>query len=207
MEISTLQPILGVILAGGLARRMGGGDKGLQLLGGRPLLAHVIDRLRPQVNSLVLNANGDAARFAEFGIVVVPDSVADHPGPLAGILAGLDWAAAHQGAAGWIITVPGDGPFLPVDLVVRLAAGLTAPARAAIASYGQRLQPVIGLWSVSLRADLRQAVEGDGLRRVEDWCRRCGAVVIDYPLQPSDPFFNVNTPDDLARATALLASA
>jgi molybdopterin-guanine dinucleotide biosynthesis protein A len=208
MKVSVLQPIFGVILAGGLARRMGGGDKGLQLLDGRPLLAHVIDRLRPQVNSLVLNANGEATRFAKFGLAVVPDSLADHPGPLAGILAGLDWAATYQDATGWIVTVPGDCPFLPRDLVARLADGLMAPSdRAVVASYGRRLQPVIGLWSVALRVKLRQAIEQDGVRRVEDWCRRCSATTIDFPPREVDPFFNVNTPDDLTRAAALLGSS
>lgn len=204
MEISELHQILGVILVGGLARRMGGGDKGLRLLGGRPVLAHIIERLQPQVPLLVLNANGDPARFADFGLAVTGDSIPDHPGPLAGILAGLDWAIANQPATRWIATSPGDCPFLPLDLVSRLAAALTPSATAAVARYDGRVHPVIGLWSIGLADDLRRAIATDGLRRVEDWLARCGAVPVDFPSGPTDPFFNVNTPADLAEAEVLL---
>jgi molybdopterin-guanine dinucleotide biosynthesis protein A len=229
MQINELQPILGVILAGGQARRMGGGDKGLKILGERPLIAHVIERLRPQVAGQLLNANGDPVRFAQLGLPVVADSIPDHPGPLAGILAGLDWAAIHQPASRWIVTVPGDGPFLPSDLVTRLAAGLggsglgdsglsdssqgssasvasgaIASGRAAVARYDGRLQSVTGIWSVTLRQDLRAAILDDKLRRVEDWLKRCNAAAVDFPLQVPDPFLNVNTPEDLARAAAFL---
>jgi molybdopterin-guanine dinucleotide biosynthesis protein A len=203
MENNELHPILGVILAGGLARRMGGGDKGLRILGDRPVLTHVIDRLRPQVFRLVLNANGEPARLVEFGIEVVADSIPDRPGPLAGILAGLDWTAAHQPASPWVLTAPGDCPFLPADLINRLAAGLGRSTKAAVARHGGRLHPVVGLWSVAMADDLRQAIIGDGLRRVEGWLTRCGAVAVDFPPSGIDPFFNVNTPDDLAEAQHL----
>jgi molybdopterin-guanine dinucleotide biosynthesis protein A len=203
MESNELDPILGVILAGGLARRMGGGDKGLRVLGDRPVLAHVIDRLRPQVFRLVLNANGEPARLVELALEVVADSIPDHPGPLAGILAGLDWAVAQQPASAWVLTAPGDCPFLPADLVARLAAGLGKTGKAAVARYGGRLHPVVGLWSVTLADDLRRAIMGDGLRRVEAWLTRCGAVPVDFPPSCIDPFFNVNTPDDLAEAQRL----
>jgi molybdopterin-guanine dinucleotide biosynthesis protein A len=204
MEINKLQPILGVILAGGLARRMGGGDKGRQLLGGRPVIAHILDRLQSQVSSSVLNVNGDPARFAEFGLAIASDSIPDHPGPLAGILAGLDWAVTHQPGTRWIVTVPGDCPFLPTDLVQHLAAALGSPALASVARYDGRVHPVIGLWSVTLADELRRAISVDGLRRVEDWLTRCAATPVDFPRQPLDPFFNVNTPADLAAAEALL---
>ncbi|HEX9448013.1 MAG TPA: molybdenum cofactor guanylyltransferase MobA [Dongiaceae bacterium] len=202
-----VEPVLGVVLAGGLARRMGGGDKGLHLLGDRPVLAHVLERLRPQVSAVILNAQGDPARFAAFGCPVVADSVPGHPGPLAGILAGLDWAAEQRPAIGWVVTVPGDSPFLPRDLVGELAAGLRDTAgKAVIIRYDGRLQPVIGLWSVTLRDALRRALTVDGLRRVEDWTKAHGAVICDYPRQNVDPFFNVNTPADLAAAARLLAA-
>ena len=204
MQISALGPIYGVILAGGQARRMGGGDKGLRLLGGRPILGHVIDRLQPQLAGLVLNANGDPARFARFNLPVVADSLADQPGPLAGILAGLDWLAVAHPAARWLVSVPGDCPFLPLDLAAELATVLAPSNQAATARYQGRLQPVCGLWSVGLRADLRQAVAVDGMRRVEDWVQRCGAVAVDFPEAAIDPFFNVNSPADLERAAALL---
>ncbi|HVJ43600.1 MAG TPA: molybdenum cofactor guanylyltransferase MobA [Dongiaceae bacterium] len=205
-NIKDLNSISGVILAGGQARRLGGGDKGLRELAGRPLLLHVIARLRPQVAGLVLNANGDPARFGSFNLPVVGDSVAGQPGPLAGILSGLDWAAAQSPAPSWVVTAPADCPFLPRDLVARLAAGVTAGATAVVASYQGRLQPVIGLWSTSLREDLRRALLADGLRRVEDWLHRCNAIAIEFPLAAPDPFFNVNTAEDLARAADLLTA-
>lgn len=207
MNIRLLQPTVGVVLAGGLARRMGGGDKALRLLGDRPILAHVLGRLQPQVTALVLNANGDPDRFAGFACPVVADSIAGHPGPLAGILAGLEWAARQQPAIGWVVTVAGDCPFLPVDLVRELAAGCAdVTTKAVILRAGGRLQPLFGLWSVALSQALREAITIGNMRRVEDWSRHCGAVIRDYPLRESDPFFNVNTPEDLATATAQLSA-
>lgn len=204
MNLSELKPIYGVILAGGLARRFGGGDKSLRQLGERPILAYVIERLRPQVTGLLLNANGDPTRFRDFGLEVAADSISDRPGPLAGILAGLDWVAAHRPAIGWILTAPADCPFLPTDLLAQLAIGIVPPHRAAVVRYQQRLQPATGLWSVSLRHELRTAIVGDGLRRVEDWVERCGAVPVDFAPCSIDPFFNVNTPEDLELAKAFL---
>lgn len=189
-----------VILAGGLARRMGGGDKCLLPLGGRPILAHVIARIRPQVSALALNANGDAMRFADFGLEVVADDAADFAGPLAGILAALDWARRSQSAAAVVMTVPADTPFLPRDLVERLAkAG--APALAASAG---RLHPVVGLWPLSAAPQLRKALRDEGLRKVEDWTGRLRPIVVDFATEPADPFFNLNTPTDLKRSEALL---
>ena len=191
-----------VVLAGGLARRMGGGDKPLVSLGGRPILSHIMDRIGPQVSALALNANDDPARYRSFDLVVLPDSVAGRPGPLAGILAALDWAAAQ--ARSHVLTVPGDTPFLPRDLVARLAAAVAAGALAAIATSGGRRHPIAGLWPVSACEGLRRALTDEGLRRVEDWVGRLGAVAVDFPIDPVDPFFNLNTPEDLVQAERLL---
>lgn len=196
---------IGVLLAGGLARRMGGGDKPLRLLGGRPLLAHVIERLRPQVAGLVLNANGDPARFAAFGLPVVADSIPDYAGPLAGILAGLDWTAAQRPDCPMIATVATDAPFLPTDLVARMAQALAGEgADLACAASGGRTHPVIGLWPVRLRDDLRRALVEEGVRKVDVWTARYRLVQVAFPDRPVDPFFNANRPDDLDEAARLL---
>ncbi len=196
--------VLGVILAGGRATRMGGGDKGLRHVGDARLLDHVIDRLGPQVDGLALNANGDPARFAEFGLPVLPDSLPDHPGPLAGVLAGLDWAAG-QGADA-IVTAAADTPFFPRDLAARLA-GAAGPTGLALAATreGDKLwrQPTFGLWPVALRHDLRAALV-DGLRKIVLWTDRHDAGLAEFSADPHDPFFNVNTPEDIARARAML---
>ena len=185
---------LGLILAGGLARRMGGGDKGLRMVGGQRVIERVIERLAPQVARIVLNANGDPARFGPLGLPVVADTMPDHPGPLAGVLAGLDWAAAH--GIGWMVSVPADAPFLPADLAPRLQAALgTAPL--ACAASGGQTHHVIGLWPVALRTRLRQALEA-GHRKVGAFT--AGAAIAEWPATPLDPFFNVNTPEDLAEA-------
>ena len=193
---------LAVVLAGGLARRMGGGDKPLVALGGRPLLGHILDRLRPQVSLLALNANDDPARYRSFGLPILPDSLPGRPGPLAGILAALDWAAAA--GATHVLTVPGDTPFLPLDLAQRLAAAVLAGAPAAMAASGGRRHPIAGLWPVSAREALRRAIRDEGVRRADDWARRLGAAAVDFAIDPFDPFFNLNSPDDLARAERLL---
>lgn len=198
---------LGVILAGGQARRMGGGDKGLLRLGGQTILSHVIDRLAPQVAGLALNANGDPARFSDYGLPVVADTVDGFAGPLAGVLAGLDWAAG-QGAE-CIVTAAADTPFFPCDLVPRLllaAEGMAHPLALAATPdpvRGQVRHPTFGLWPVALRDDLRAALEG-GLRKVVMWTDAHDARVAEFPVGGVDPFFNVNTPDDLTRAAALL---
>lgn len=194
--------IHGVILAGGLARRMGGGDKAMHPVAGRPLMDRVIERLRPQVTAIALNANGDPARFAALGLPVIPDSIADHPGPLAGVLAGMDWAAA-QGAA-HILTVAADTPFFPTDLGARLAAIATPEAPIVLAATpdpkrGLARHPTFGLWPVALRDDLRAALH-EGVRKVVLWTDRHGSGMAEFPVTPFDPFFNVNTPDDMATA-------
>ena len=199
--------IAGVLLAGGQSRRMGGGDKALRLLGGETILARVIARLRPQVARLVLNANGDPARFAGFGLPVVADSVEGFAGPLAGILAGLDWAAANAPAVSDIASVPGDCPFLPGDLVARLQAARAAEGKPlACARSGEWRHPVVGLWPVALRHDLRKAVVVEDLHKIELWTARHGVAIADWPAAPVDPFFNVNTPEDVAAAERMAQS-
>lgn len=201
---------LGVILAGGQATRMGGGDKGLLTLGGKPLLRHVIGRLQPQVAGLALNANGDATRFASCGLPVLPDSIGGFAGPLAGVLAGLDWAA-REGADS-IVTAAADTPFFPCDLVLRLLSageGMALPLVLAATpdpGRGKARHPTFGLWPVALRDDLRAALTG-GLRKVVVWTDSHDGREAVFPVTGNDPFFNVNTPDDLARAEAILEGA
>lgn len=198
-------PTLGVILAGGLARRMGGGDKPLLVLHGRMLLEHVSRRLAPQCEGLILNANGDASRFGETGLPVVPDTLPDHPGPLAGILAALEWTARHRPAVEWIVSVPGDTPFVPRDLVHRLhAARAAADQPLACASSGSQPHFAVGLWPVRLRQDLHHAVTARGIRSIRDWAGLHGMAEASWPTEPLDPFFNINTPEDLSRANALV---
>jgi len=193
--------ILGVVLAGGLARRMGGGDKARIRIGGATILERVLGRLKPQCTAVILNANGDPARFADTGLPVVADTVPDFAGPLAGILAGLDWAAVHAPAITDIVSVPGDCPFLPGDLVARLlAARRAAGLPLACARSGEWRHPVVGLWPVALREDLRKALLEENLRKIESWTARHGIAVADWPATPVDPFFNVNTPADAAEA-------
>jgi molybdenum cofactor guanylyltransferase len=192
---------LGLILAGGLARRMGGGDKALIQIGAETILERAIARFGPQCVRLVINANGDPQRFARFGAPVVPDSVAEFPGPLAGILAGLDWAADNAPQVEWVSSVPGDCPFLPRDLVARLHQARTAAGLPlACARSGDWRHPVVGLWPVALRHDLRTAVVDQGLRKIEVWTARYGVAIAEWPTEPIDPFFNVNTPEDVAEA-------
>ncbi|MEX0367740.1 MAG: molybdenum cofactor guanylyltransferase MobA [Ruegeria sp.] len=196
-----MTPPLGVILAGGLATRMGGGDKGLLGLGGSRLIDHVIDRLSPQVAGLALNANGDPARFAGLNLPVIPDSIDGFAGPLAGVLAGLDWAA-EQGAD-TIVTAAADTPFFPCDLVPRLqlaADGMQHPLALAATpdpKRGQARHPTFGLWPVALRDDLRAALR-DGLRKVVLWTDQHDGRTALFPDEAA--FFNVNTPEDLVRA-------
>jgi molybdenum cofactor guanylyltransferase len=199
-------PTLGLILAGGLARRMGGGDKARIRIGGATILERVLARLDPQCAAIIINANGDPARFADTGLPVVPDSVPDFAGPLAGILAGLDWAASHRPEIADIVSVPGDCPFLPHDLVGRLSAARRAAGLPlACARSGEWRHPVVGLWPVALRADLRKALVEDDLRKIESWTARYGAAIADWPATPIDPFFNVNTPEDAVEAERIAA--
>lgn len=197
--------VIGVLLAGGLSRRMGGGDKGLRLLRGRPILAHVIERATPQVDELILNANGDPARFASFGLPVVADVVEGFAGPLAGVLTGMAWTAAQRPEVPWIVTVAVDTPFFPLDLVQRLLAGVRAEGAdlACAASAGQS-HPVFGLWPVRLASELRHALVEEGMRKIDAWTARYRLATVAFPAEPVDPFFNANRPEDLAEAERLL---
>ncbi len=198
----TVPPTLGVILAGGRGSRMGGGDKGFRTVGGRTVMERVLDRLRPQVASVILNANGDPGRFAPLGLPIVPDSLPEQPGPLAGVFAALDWAAAHARALDWAVSVPGDAPFLPADLVARLHEA-RGQAEMACAVSGGRTHPVIALWPVAARTRLRETLAA-GQRKVGAFT--AGAALAEWPVTPVDPFFNVNTPEDLAEADRLAAT-
>jgi molybdopterin-guanine dinucleotide biosynthesis protein A len=202
----TAPPTLGLVLAGGLARRMGGGDKARISIGGATILQRVLARMAPQCSRVIINANGDPARFTDTGLPVVADSVPDFAGPLAGILAGLDWAAANAPAIEWLVSVPGDCPFLPKDLVAWLhEVRIDVGAPLACARSGEWRHPVVGLWPVALRDDLRRALVGEGLHKIELWTARHGVAVAEWPAAPVDPFFNVNTPGDAAQAEAIAA--
>jgi molybdenum cofactor guanylyltransferase len=207
--------ICAVVLAGGKATRLGGGDKPLRLLGGKPILDHVLARLRPQIGALTLNANGDAARFSAYYLPIVPDSLADHPGPLAGILAGLDWAhaqglGAQESGAQDMLSVPGDCPFLPHDLVERLWTTRRSSGLALVcAASNGWTHPVIGLWPLSIRDALRQALLA-GERKIDRFTARFGCASAEWGLEEVeggtlDPFFNVNTPDELQQAERFMA--
>lgn len=198
-------PTLGLVLAGGLARRMGGGDKAFLKIGGKTILERALARFRPQCTDLVLNANGDPKRFESYGLPVVADDIPDFAGPLAGILAGLDWAVQNASHIEWIASIPGDCPFLPRDLVPRLHAARNKEGKAlACARSGDWRHPVAGIWPVALRADLRNALLNEGLHKIEVWTGRHGIAIAEWPDKPIDPFFNVNTPEDLAKAEDLV---
>ena len=198
--------LVGVLLAGGLARRMGGGDKPMRQIGGRTILERVITRLKPQCDELILNANGDPARFAGFGLPVIADSVENFPGPLAGILAALDWAAANRPGISLMFSAAADCPFLPRDLVARLTEALVNEnAQLAVAASDGQSHPVIGLWSVALRDELRHALVQEDIRKIDRWTARYQLATVSWPTQPLDPFFNANTMDDIAEAERLAA--
>jgi molybdopterin-guanine dinucleotide biosynthesis protein A len=205
-ERVTMSPTLGLVLAGGQARRMGGGDKARITIGGASILQRVLACLSPQCSGVIINANGDPARFADTGLPVVADSVPDFAGPLAGILAGLDWAAQNAPDVAWLVSVPGDCPFLPKNLVTRLhEARATSNVPLACARSGEWRHPVVGLWPLGLREDLRHALVGEGLHKIELWTGRHGIAIAEWPAAPFDPFFNVNTPEDAAQAEAIAA--
>jgi len=204
------EEIIGVLLAGGQSRRMGGGDKCLLELAGKPLLSHVVEQLKPQTSSLVLNANGDLDRFSQFKLPMVADPVEDFAGPLAGVLAGFTWAKENAPDARWIVTAATDTPFFPADLVARLIESTKGryPAIALAQSNG-RMHPVFGLWPVELADDLRRALNS-GTRKILHWTGQNTTTTAEFQLNqfgatPFDPFFNVNSPDDLSQAEAVIA--
>jgi molybdopterin-guanine dinucleotide biosynthesis protein A len=198
----------GLVLAGGQARRMGGGDKARIKIGGATILDHVLATLSGQVQGIVLNANGDPTRFADTGLDVVADSVPDFAGPLAGVLAGLDYLSAQNNGIEWMLSVPGDCPFLPDDLVERLHEArrkMGAGVPLACARSGEWRHPVVGLWPLALREDLRTALMVEGLHKIEIWTARHGVAIADWPDAPVDPFFNINTPEDAAKAEKIVS--
>lgn len=201
---AAIPPTIGAILAGGLARRLGGGDKTLRTIGGQTVLARLAERLMPQTRALIINANDDPGRFAEFGLPVVADSLPGHPGPLAGVLAALEWTARSDPAVAWVLTAPGDAPFLPRDLLARLHAERRRHNAdfACAASLG-RTHPIVALWPVAVRDALRRAMMEDGMRKVDAFTGRGTEAVVEWSATPVDPFFNVNTPDDLTEANRL----
>lgn len=200
------KPIVGVIMAGGLSRRMGGGDKTLHMLRGQSLIDRVIDRARPQVDHLILNANGDPDRFARTELPIVPDGIDGRPGPLAGVLAGLDWAAEHIAGCEQVVSFASDAPFIPQDLVERLQDAIdTKGADIAHAESNGRAHPVFAIWPVSLRQALRRAVVEDSMRKVDRWTAQYDTVAVAFSDDPIDPFFNINRPEDLKEAEAFLS--
>lgn len=201
-----ISDIVGILLAGGQSRRMGGGDKGLNDIAGKPMLRHIADRMAPQVHRLALNANGEIDRFSDFELPVFPDTMPGNPGPLAGVLAGLRWSAANAPNATHILTAPTDTPFLPLDLAGCLTSALNAQpdAKIALAKSDGGRQPVIGVWPIALADDLESALN-DGVRKVLAWTDRHGTVFAHFPpvdigSDKIDPFFNANTPDELEDA-------
>jgi molybdenum cofactor guanylyltransferase len=193
-----------ILLAGGQARRMGGGDKPLLRLAGRPILAWLLQRLAPQCAGLILNANGDGARFKEFQLPVIADEIEGFAGPLAGILAGLDWLAHHRSGVGWALSVATDTPFIPDDLVPLLhAARLAEGADIAVAASAGRPHPVVALWPVSIRSALRRALVDEDIRKIDRFTARFRLAQMDWKAEPFDPFFNVNNPQDLVAAEAI----
>ncbi|HKN27111.1 MAG TPA: molybdenum cofactor guanylyltransferase MobA [Roseiarcus sp.] len=199
---------LGLVLNGGLARRIGGADKGLLPLAGRPMIARAIERLRPQCGALAISANGGVARFAGFGLPVLADDPPDFAGPLAGVLAGLEHCGRAALPISHVATLPADAPFAPMDFVAKLhEARRASAAMIAVAASGGRRHHVAALWPVALAQPLRRALEHEGMRKVEDFAARFSVAAAEWPVEPVDPFFNVNTADDLARAEALLTAA
>lgn len=185
---------------------MGGGDKPMRMIGGRTILERVIARVSPQCSGLILNANGDPARFAGFGLAVVADDVPGFPGPLAGILAALDWTAANRPGTEWVLSAAGDCPFLPRNLVARLHdARARDDSQLAVAASGGQSHPVIGLWRVALRDELRRALVVEDIRKIDRWTARYPLSTVTWPAEPLDPFFNANTIEDVAEAERLAA--
>jgi molybdenum cofactor guanylyltransferase len=206
--MSVHEPVFGILLAGGRSSRMGGGDKCLRMLGGRPILARIIERLKPQVSGMVINANGDPSRFVPFGLPVVADSIGGFAGPLAGVHAGLEWVKANRPDIRHAVTVATDTPFFPADLVRGFLAVLKDKPALLLARSGEGVHPVIGLWPVALAAELEASLQ-QGMRKAGAWTEQHGAVEVPFPDvevkgRRIDPFFNINKPGQLAEADALL---
>ncbi|MEE2995514.1 MAG: molybdenum cofactor guanylyltransferase MobA [Pseudomonadota bacterium] len=197
--------ICGLLLAGGRSRRMGGSEKCLMTLAGQTLLAHLIDIARPQVGPMVLNTNSDPALFSEYELPLVCDAIDGYAGPLAGVLTGLLWAKKFAPGCEWVASFACDAPFVPRDLVAKLLREVEAQgADMACAASGGRHHPVFALWPVRLATELHVAVEGEGLRKVDDWTARFEQVRVEFSAEPEDPFFNINRPGDLVAAEAFM---
>ena len=186
--------IIGAIIAGGKSSRMEAREKAFLELGGKSILSHLIERFGPQVDQLVINANGEPARFSEFGLVVIPDVLTSLTTPLAGLHASLQFA--QKARAEVLVSVPSDTPFLPPDLVSKFLEK-TVASGAAIASSGGQDHYIIGAWKTELLDDLERAIANDNLFRVKDWAHKVSAQKVEWPTHPFDPLFNVNTPEDL----------
>jgi molybdopterin-guanine dinucleotide biosynthesis protein A len=202
-----LSDIVGVILAGGRSRRMGT-DKSLLTLGGETLMTRAVARAMPQAGELLINANGDASRFASFGLPVIADDISGSPGPVAGILAALEWMRAERPHANWLASFSCDSPFFPCDMVERLTAKARSEnALVAIAASGERHHPVFAVWSTAITVTSHDVLVDRDLRKMSDFVALFHNTRVEFPSSPIDPFFNINTPDDLAHAEALLTAS
>jgi molybdopterin-guanine dinucleotide biosynthesis protein A len=206
--MSLSAPVVGILLAGGKSSRMGGGDKCLRPLGGMPILARVVDRLKPQVADMIINANGDVTRFARYGLPAVADSISHYAGPLAGVLAGLAWIKRNRPDIAWGVTVATDTPFFPTDLVQRFLVRLGDQPALLVARSPKGVHPVIGLWSVTLMEDIEDSLSR-GMRKVGGFAEQHQAIEVPFPPikiggREIDPFFNINRPEELAEAEALI---
>jgi len=198
--------VAGVLLAGGKARRMGGGDKGLEQLAGRPLMDRIVERVRPQVSALLINANGNPERFEHFGLPIAADVIEGFAGPLAGVLTGMEWTQNNEPDTPWLASFATDAPFVPEDLVKKMVAAVQSEgADMACAASAGRDHPVFGLWPVALANDLRQAMIEEDMRKIDRWTARYKLARVDFSADPVDPFFNINSPDHLAEAENLLS--
>jgi molybdopterin-guanine dinucleotide biosynthesis protein A len=197
--------VLGVLLAGGQSRRMGGGDKGFSKIAGRPMIELIIERAKSQVSKLIINANGDTERFENFGFEVTPDVISGFAGPLAGVLTGLEWARANTPSVNWVATFPTDAPFMPLDLVQRLISSVNSNnADLACAQSNGQSHPVFGLWPVNLADDLRHAMVDEKIRKIDSWTARYNIAEVDFSYIPYDPFFNINAPEHLMEAEKIM---
>lgn len=202
------EAITGVILAGGLSRRMGGGIKSLKRLGASSILEQVISRANPQVEQLLLNVNHEASMFLHLGLPLIKDSLPGYLGPLAGVLAAMEWLNQdeHKHHGQWLASFPADSPFFPHDLVEKLYLAATEKgADIACASYQGRSNQLFALWSVDLEADLRHELNS-GQRKVRDFQSRYRCVHVSFDAPGPDPFFNINTPEELHTARQLMTT-
>jgi molybdopterin-guanine dinucleotide biosynthesis protein A len=198
--------IVGILLAGGKSRRMGGGDKCLLQLGGKTILQHAIDRATPQVGNLILNINGDPDRFSHYNLNIVSDDIGNFAGPLAGVLTGMHWVKENHPECKWIVTFPTDTPFFPMDLASQLYDAVSDnKAELACAASGGRHHPVFGIWPVNLFAALKVAMIDNGVRKIDDWTSGYNMKTVKFEFRKIDPFFNINRPEDLQYAETQFA--